>query len=86
MYRAMHDSQMSPWNQELTICSGAKYLTCCNIRQWEAEVTRVRWSTDKNATQNQSRSNALGLWYPLGYRKPMQHITYVCSGQEPKEI
>ena len=40
MYRAMHDSQMSPWNQELTLCNGAKYPTRCNIRQWEAEVTQ----------------------------------------------
>src|SRR6218665_4094968 len=36
MYRAMHDSQISPWNQELTLCSAAKYPTHCNIRQWEA--------------------------------------------------
>src|SRR6218665_4057042 len=42
MYRAMHDSQMSPWNQELTLCSGAKYPKRCNTRQWEAEVTQVR--------------------------------------------
>src|SRR6218665_2755497 len=42
MYRAMHDSQMSPWYQELTLCSGAKYPTHCNIRHWEAEVTQVR--------------------------------------------
>src|SRR6218665_470404 len=42
MYRAMHDSQMSPWNQELTLCSAAKYSTCCNIKQWEAEATQVR--------------------------------------------
>src|SRR6218665_694709 len=39
MYRVMHDSQMSSWNQELTLCSGAKYSTRCNIRLWEAEVT-----------------------------------------------
>src|SRR6218665_947924 len=27
MYRAMHDSQMSPWNQELILCSRAKNVT-----------------------------------------------------------
>src|SRR6218665_3681611 len=42
MYRAMHDSQMSPWNQKLTLCNRAKYPTRCNFRQWEAEVTQVR--------------------------------------------
>src|SRR6218665_3702462 len=42
MYRAMHDSHTIPWNLELTLCSGAKYPTRCNIRHWDAEVTQVR--------------------------------------------
>src|SRR6218665_4943 len=42
MLRWMNDSKMSVWKPEFTLCSRAKYLPCCNVRHWEAEVTQVR--------------------------------------------
>ena len=74
MYRAMHGAK---WARGIRSSPSVAERSKDVLQQWDAEVTQARWSTAKNATWNQS-SDALGVLYPLGYRTPMQHITYAC--------
>src|SRR6218665_3281036 len=50
MYRAMHNSQTSPWNQELILCSEAKYPTRCGGR---GHTSKMKHSQERNAKPKQ---------------------------------